>query len=34
MMDRNVLLVDDQRDILRLLHSTLETLKKHGDKDI
>ena len=28
MMDRNVLLVDDQRDILRLLHSTLDTLKK------
>jgi CheY-like chemotaxis protein len=27
-MDRNVLLVDDQRDILRLLHSTLDTLKK------
>jgi CheY-like chemotaxis protein len=27
-MDRNILLVDDQRDILRLLHSTLETLKK------
>lgn len=27
-MDHNVLLVDDQRDILRLLHSTLETLKK------
>jgi CheY-like chemotaxis protein len=26
-MDRNVLLVDDQRDILRLLHSTLDTLK-------
>ncbi|HMZ06077.1 MAG TPA: response regulator [Anaerolineales bacterium] len=26
-MDRNVLLVDDQRDILRLLRSTLETLK-------
>jgi len=27
MMDRNILLVDDQRDILRLLHSTLDTLK-------
>jgi CheY-like chemotaxis protein len=27
-MDRNILLVDDQRDILRLLHSTLDTLKK------
>jgi|JFJP01.1.fsa_nt_gi CheY-like chemotaxis protein len=27
-MDCNVLLVDDQRDILRLLHSTLDTLKK------
>jgi CheY-like chemotaxis protein len=27
MMDRNVLIVDDQRDILRLLRSTLETLK-------
>jgi len=27
-MDRNVLLVDDQRDILRLLHATLDTLKK------
>ena len=27
MMDRNVLIVDDQRDILRLLHSTLDTLK-------
>ncbi len=27
-MDRNVLLVDDQRDILRLLRSTLDTLKK------
>lgn len=26
-MERNVLLVDDQRDILRLLHSTLDTLK-------
>jgi two-component system, probable response regulator PhcQ len=26
-MDRNILLVDDQRDILRLLRSTLETLK-------
>jgi DNA-binding response OmpR family regulator len=26
-MDRNILLVDDQRDILRLLHSTLDTLK-------
>jgi CheY-like chemotaxis protein len=26
-MDLNVLLVDDQRDILRLLHSTLDTLK-------
>ncbi len=26
-MDRNVLLVDDQRDILRLLHSSLDTLK-------
>lgn len=26
-MDRNVLIVDDQRDILRLLRSTLETLK-------
>jgi CheY-like chemotaxis protein len=30
-MNRNVLLVDDQRDILRLLRSTLETLK---NKDI
>jgi CheY-like chemotaxis protein len=27
-MDRNILLVDDQRDIMRLLHSTLDTLKK------
>ncbi|MBI5953069.1 MAG: response regulator [Chloroflexi bacterium] len=27
-MDRNILLVDDQRDILRLLRSTLDTLKK------
>jgi len=27
-MDCNVLLVDDQRDVLRLLHSTLDTLKK------
>ena len=27
-MDSNILLVDDQRDILRLLHSTLDTLKK------
>jgi len=27
-MDHNVLIVDDQRDILRLLHSTLDTLKK------
>jgi CheY-like chemotaxis protein len=27
-MDRSVLLVDDQRDILRLLHSTLDTLKR------
>jgi CheY-like chemotaxis protein len=27
MMDRNILLVDDQRDILRLLHSTLDMLK-------
>lgn len=27
-MDFNVLLVDDQRDILRLLHSTLDRLKK------
>lgn len=26
-MDRNILLVDDHRDILRLLHTTLETLK-------
>ena len=26
-MERNILLVDDQRDILRLLHSTLDTLK-------
>jgi CheY-like chemotaxis protein len=26
-MDHNILLVDDQRDILRLLHSTLDTLK-------
>ena len=26
-MDRNILLVDDQRDILRLLRATLETLK-------
>lgn len=26
-MDRNILLVDDQRDILRLLRSTLDTLK-------
>jgi CheY-like chemotaxis protein len=30
-MDRNILLVDDQRDIVRLLHSTLDTLK---NKDI
>jgi CheY-like chemotaxis protein len=28
MTDRNILIVDDQRDILRLLHSTLDTLKK------
>lgn len=28
MMSHNVLLVDDQRDILRLLHATLDTLKK------
>jgi CheY-like chemotaxis protein len=28
MMDRNILIVDDQRDILRLLQSTLDTLKK------
>jgi CheY-like chemotaxis protein len=27
-MDSNVLLVDDHRDVLRLLHSTLDTLKK------
>lgn len=27
-MDHNILLVDDQRDILRLLHATLDTLKK------
>ena len=27
MMEHNILLVDDQRDILRLLHSTLDTLK-------
>ena len=27
-MDSNVLIVDDHRDILRLLHSTLDTLKK------
>lgn len=27
-MDRNVLLVDDQRDVLRLLRSTLDSLKK------
>ena len=26
-MEHNILLVDDQRDILRLLHSTLDTLK-------
>lgn len=26
-MDRNILIVDDQRDILRLIHSTLDTLK-------
>ena len=26
-MDRNILIVDDQRDILRLLHSALDTLK-------
>ena len=26
-MSRNILLVDDQRDILRLLHATLDTLK-------
>ena len=26
-MDRNILIVDDQRDILRLLHATLDTLK-------
>ena len=26
-MDRNILIVDDQRDVLRLLHSTLDTLK-------
>ncbi|CAG1003779.1 partial Virulence sensor protein BvgS, partial [Anaerolineae bacterium] len=26
-MGHNVLLVDDHRDILRLLHSTLDTLK-------
>lgn len=28
-MPRNILLVDDQRDILRLLHSTLDTLKNN-----
>ncbi len=28
MMSHNILLVDDQRDILRLLHATLDTLKK------
>jgi CheY-like chemotaxis protein len=27
MMDHNILLVDDQRDVLRLLHSALDTLK-------
>lgn len=27
-MDNNVLIVDDHRDILRLLHSTLDSLKK------
>jgi CheY-like chemotaxis protein len=27
-MSHNILIVDDQRDILRLLHSTLDTLKK------
>ena len=27
-MDSNILLVDDHRDILRLLHSTLDSLKK------
>jgi len=33
-MDCNVLLVDDQRDILRLLHSTLDTLKNSEIKII
>jgi CheY-like chemotaxis protein len=32
MMDRNILIVDDQRDILRLLRSTLETLKNNEVK--
>jgi len=31
-MEKNVLLVDDQRDILRLLRSTLETLKNDSIK--
>ena len=31
-MERNILLVDDQRDILRLLHATLDTLKIQGLK--
>lgn len=31
-MDRNILLVDDQRDIVRLLHSTLDTLKNREIK--
>jgi len=31
-MERNILLVDDQRDILRLLHSTLDTLKMAKSK--
>src|SRR3990172_7493651 len=28
MMSHNILVVDDQRDILRLLHATLDTLKQ------
>jgi CheY-like chemotaxis protein len=31
-MERNILLVDDQRDILRLIHSTLDTLKNEKIK--
>lgn len=33
MMDRNILLVDDNRDILKLLRNTLDTLKEIGIED-